>query len=159
MYGHLSDLLTVSIHVWLPLQKLCILNLNQSYLCGWQSEYVNPYIPHTNLWGRFKNHQVDYPAFIEVYVCTGHLQTKKRVLSYMTLNVLSETRCHQTTQTWPSPALQFGVGLLLIRSVSLVNHTFSCVQRVAAVVTSSKNSDTVVVLFCFEEFWLCTLKW
>ena len=36
------------------------------------------------------------------YILSVDLWTKKRLWSYMTLNVLTETRCHQTTHNWNS---------------------------------------------------------
>ena len=40
------------------------------------------------------NRQLDNPFDLRPDVCSGYMQGKKKLWSYLTLNVLSETRCH-----------------------------------------------------------------
>ena len=58
--------------------------------------------PHKPL-GKIKvdicNHQVDSPFYLWPDVCSGDMQAQKRAWSYMTLNILTETRCHTTQKS------------------------------------------------------------
>ena len=58
--------------------------------------------------------------FYPYAVCSNNLQAQKEVLSYITPNVLTETRCHYTTQNWNS---NFYVMSILCCTVHFITHT------------------------------------
>ena len=58
-----------------------------------------PTYTHTNSWGILKQPSASWqPVCLWLDVWFGELQIMKRVWSFMTSNVLTETRCHETTQ-------------------------------------------------------------
>ena len=109
-----TQYVTMPLHCYGPPIKAC----NNGLLChicihlpliycpsGVISEYFNPYIPtHTpeEYWSDHMQTPGWQPILCVAWCLIWHLQVEKKVWSYMTLNVLTETRCHYTTQTKPN---------------------------------------------------------
>ena len=69
---------------------------------GWYSEYVNLYIPTQTPEENYSDylyHQVAAQFTCGLMSALVICKQKERVWSYMTLNILTETRCHETTKS------------------------------------------------------------
>ena len=98
------------------------------------------------------NHQVDRPFYLWPDYCSGDLQSKESVWPYMTLNVLTETRCHFTMQTPLKSAFWWKLFTCQEKKViSDINHTIEPNHCETPTCLEPITKDLLKIWFCYKD--------